>query len=490
MTDGLLAAGDVASVECRLEYQLVTVLTNDKITALKALLLSAPPATASKLWALLERMKVQGVKSIPTGELLEAMREAGIPSGVATGKPLDRVLSFDRLFFEPFENLFEHGSLHRLIPGSLPRIGLDPVWTLIIGQLAPDAYVDLEPLGTAASLRGDMAQAREYAQRMRTALLANINDIPPERLSALSKMPEASHILGRLIPMLSAEKAVREMWSGVQSLRGDMGEQSIHRLATAVKEAEDVNPQTATEILLMTMSVLPKPFQALRVLQRVSRGVDDRKIDTTHFAVIGRRVIELLRREGAVIEHAALGGVFDVDAVRSAIDRHNKIVHGMTRDTILSRKGPWKQELNSICSQVGSRLEMICHAAVKSLDLALPMDMVRKKNAGMLTEPRYRVAIDPTKMEIARCHMHFLVATRLLAPLAGFGGFRDNANRTSVGQLDAVCEGLLRVAGEGKTSPHFQDWIDATSTLISVLDGRLPAKNFERRITSLMRNAA
>ena len=468
----------------------MTVLTDDKIAALKALLLSTPPATAGKLWALLERMKVQGVQSIPTGELLDAMREAGIPSGFATGKAHMRILSFDRLFFEPFENLFENGSLHRLMPGSLPRIGLGPVWKLIIGQLAPDAYVDLEPLGTAASLRGDMTQAREYAEKMRSELLDNIQEIAPERLSALSKMPEASHILGRLIPLLSAEKVGREIWTGVQSLRGDMHEQSILRLATAVKEAENVNPQTATEILLLTMSILPKPYQALRVLQRVSRGVDDRKLDTTHFAVVGRRVIALLRRESAVIEHAAMGGTFDVDAVKAAIDRHNKLVQGMTRDAIMVPNGPWSKDLTAIRGQVGSRLEMICHAAVKSLDRALPMGMVRKKNAGMLTEPRYGSAIDPVKVEVARCHMQFLVASRLLAPLAGFGGFRDNASRTSVGQLDAICEGLVRAAREGETSPHFQDWINATSTLINALDGPLPAKNFERRITSMMKRAA
>ncbi len=468
----------------------MTVLTDDKIAALKALLLSTPPATAGKLWALLERMKVQGVQSIPTGELLDAMREAGIPYSFAMGNAHMRVLSFDRLFFEPFENLFENGPLHRLMPGSLPRIGLGPVWRLIIGQLAPDAYVDLEPLGTAASLRGDMTQAREYAEKMRSELLDNIQEISPERLSALSKMPEASHVLGRLIPLLSAERLGRQIWTGVQSLRGDMHEQSIQRLAAVVKEAENENPQIATEILLLTMSVLPKPYQALRVLQRVSRGVDDRKLDTTHYAIIGRRVIALLRREGAVIEHAALGGTFDVDAVKAAIDRHNKLVHGMTRDTILSQSGPWRQELNAICSQVGSRLEMICHAAVKALDVALPMALVRKKNAGSLSEPRYGAPIDPVKVEVARCHMQFLVASRLLAPLAGFGGFRDNASRTCIGQLDTICEGLVRVAREGETSPYFLDWINATSILINALDGPLPAKNFERRVTALVKRAA
>ena len=58
----------------------MTVLTDDKIAALKALLLSTPPATAGKLWALLERMKVQGVQSIPPGELLDAKQASRAPS--------------------------------------------------------------------------------------------------------------------------------------------------------------------------------------------------------------------------------------------------------------------------------------------------------------------------------------------------------------------------------------------------------------------------
>jgi hypothetical protein len=468
----------------------MTVLTAEKIAALKALLLSSPPAAAQKLWALLERMKVQGVQSIPTGELLDAMREAATPSGFTLGNACTRVASFDRLFFEPFENLLEDGPLNRLMPGSLPRIGLTHVWKLIIGQLACEAHDDLEPLGTAASLRGDMSQARDYAQKMRTEVLSIIQDIPPERLSALSKMPEAAHVLGRLVPLLTAEKAGREIWTGVQSLRGDMPDKSILRLAEVVKEVEDTDPQSATEILLLTMSLLPKPYQALSVLQHLSRGADDRKIDKTHFAVVGRRVIALLRREGTAIELAALGGVFDAEAVRAAIDRHNKLVHGMLRETILAPNGPWKQELNSVQGQVGSRLERICHEAVKALDSALPMHEVRKKNVGVLPEPRYGAAIDPAKVEAARCHMQFLAVTRLLAPLAGFAGFRDNANKTSAVRLDAICEGLVRLVREGETSPYFQDWINATCALISALDGPSPAKNFENRITVLMKNAA
>jgi hypothetical protein len=118
------------------------------------------------------------------------------------------------------------------------------------------------------------------------------------------------------------------------------------------------------------------------------------------------------------------------------------------------------------------------------------MVLVRKKNAGSLTEPRYGAPINPVKVEVARCHMQFLVASRLLAPLAGFGGFRDNASRTCIGQLDAICEGLVRVAREGETSPYFLDWINATSILINALDGPLPAKNFERRVTALVKRAA
>lgn len=468
----------------------MTVLTDDKVAALKALLVSTPPATASKLWALLERMKVQGVQSIPTVELLEAMREAGISSSFATGAGHFRVLSFDRLFFEPFENLFENGPLSKLTPGSLPRKGLGPAWKVISGQLAPDAFGRLEPLGTAASLNGNMSRAREHAREMRAELLAAIGDMPPERLSILGDNAETAHVLGRMPALLAAEKLGRELWHGVQSLRGDLHEQSIIRLGYAVKDAEAESPLVATELLLLTMATLPKPYQAIRVLQRVSRGADDRKLDNTHFSVIGRRVIALLRRESAVIEQASMGAAFEVPKVAAAIDRHNKLVHGMTRDSVLSPNGPWRTELTAICGLVGYRLEIICHTAVKALEQALPMDMVRKKYAGMLAEPRFGAAIDPNKLAIAECHVRFLTATRLLAPLAGFGGFRDNASRAVVAHIDSVCEGLIRVVREGETSPYLRDWIKAAATIIEAVDTPGAAKAFERRINGFLRKAA
>ena len=55
----------------------MTELTPEKIKELTSLMANAPPATAARLLAMFERMKIMGNQVIPSNDLISAMREAG-----------------------------------------------------------------------------------------------------------------------------------------------------------------------------------------------------------------------------------------------------------------------------------------------------------------------------------------------------------------------------------------------------------------------------
>jgi hypothetical protein len=170
----------------------MTDLTPEKIKELSALLAKAPPATAARLLAMFERMKVKGSEIIPGDELIAAMREAGMTKTVGASGFAVRLPTFERLFFEPFENLLENGPLDQMLPGSLPRSGLREVWLLIAGHFAPDDLVDLEPHAKAAILRGDMTNARRMALQLRTELLKSLQHSPMNPSPNKRKAPKLS----------------------------------------------------------------------------------------------------------------------------------------------------------------------------------------------------------------------------------------------------------------------------------------------------------
>ena len=112
----------------------MTELTPEKIKELTSLMANAPPATAARLLAMFERMKIMGNQVIPSNDLISAMREAGMTQANSGSITTVRLPSFERLFFEPFEKLFENDTLDRILPGSLPRAGVREVWYLIAGH--------------------------------------------------------------------------------------------------------------------------------------------------------------------------------------------------------------------------------------------------------------------------------------------------------------------------------------------------------------------
>jgi hypothetical protein len=460
------------------------VLTDDQISALESIVLTTTHANSAEVWSLLERVKVEGNRPNSIIALLEALRQAGLAPNFMLSNRLGRVFGFDRLFWEPFDGLVQSGELRSLVPGSLPRLGLVQAWNVIITELASDAFAEFDPLIREASLKNDLKEARKLAGKYREAVLELIADIADDRLAYLGETQESGFILGRLRPLLVADKLSRELWTGAQSPYGDMHDRSIDHLARCLMEQEARDPKFAVELLLLTMSTLEKPYHVLRAVTKLTPAANDTKLDVTQYAIIGKRLLGLIKQQSFFIKMASQNGTFSIQQITRTIDRFNQLAHGLSRSGLLEPLGPWQRELTELYAVTGETLGAICEMAVESLERALPRELVRKSKVGNIVLPRVSAMISPEKVQIARCHLEFVTATRLLAPLAGFSGFRDRAYDACADYLDFTAEALAQLTAEGDDSAHLDDWVWATTLMIAALDGSKPASNFERRIAA------
>lgn len=460
-------------------------LTPEKIRELTSLLASAPPATAARLLAMFERMKIMGSQVIPSNDLIVAMREAGMTSCAGHETDGVRLPSFARLFLAPFENLFEDGALDGLLPGSIPRAGLKEVWQLIAGRFAADDVADMEPLGRAAILRGDIDGARKFTANLRAALLKRLAGKSNEAIAHYGKTAASQAVLRRLVPLMVAETTGRDVWAAARVAKGELSDLGMKNICHHIRLLEDTDPDAARELILLTMTTLPRPAEALRVLNRVSNGDNDTKLDITNYAVIGRRVIAFAARCARQIEDAAQQVDFDGAALAATVDRYSHHLLDLEREVTLSHDGPWQQAIFAIRSRVGNRLEILCEEATTSLEAALPLQRVQRHNFAWTQEPRFDIQPCAQTLDFSVRHIAFVAASRLFAPLAGFGASRDKAAKHVASYLNLVSEAVLLAARQTQRPRHFDAWVEAAASLLEAFEGVKVAHVFERRIAAM-----
>jgi hypothetical protein len=463
----------------------MTDLTPEKIKELTALMASAPPATAARLLAMFERMKVEGNEVIPSNALIVAMREAGKTQVTGPGGKPVRLPTLQRLFFEPFQNLFESCEPEKMLPGSLPRSGLNEVWSLVAGHFIPAEVVEIELHSKPAILSGDMEKARSFAWQLRKALLKTIVSVSKQDIVSAGKTPAACAILARLVPLLIAEERGRDTLATAIDCKGELSELIVRVLCAQVRQLEEQHPDAARELLLLTMSNLPKPSEALRVLKGVSPLSNDRRLDATEFSVIGRRVIASAARAADVIQEAARTGKFDGAVLAATTESYHQSLQGLEREANLASDGPWRKAMLVIRDQVGNSLDTICQNVTLSLEVALPVERIQSLSLVWTQEPRIHTPLDQERVEIAIQGLRFIANAGLIAPLAGFGASRQQAAKHAGAYLDNVCKALLRLARfPNKPESLPPEWVNACTSLLEALDGVKAAHVFERRINA------
>lgn len=464
----------------------MTSLSPDKLAEVAALLEKTSPELAARLVALFERVKVKGDPSIPSDALLKAVRE----SGIGLPQHMTRLPGFDRLFYEPFESLFQSPVPDaRHLPGSLPRAGLKTVWELLTTEIAAEAHARLDPLVRAAILRGANQVARGHACEFRAALAAAFRQ--PQTLERWTDLIRRSgedagpqSVAARMPALLMAEHAARSDLAQVAGAGRDLPDGLVRGLGETLREVEADSAAAALELVLLAMSRCARPWQVLRVLTVASRDVTDRKLALTEFQLIGDRLIAMGGADFDLFAAAAAGQPFDPGTLVTAVEQFGNLVAGFLRQDVLSPDGPWRRDLQKLQSDASERLEAVCRRAATLTEQALPVDRVRLKNVGLVDRPRTHQELRMDRVEQLPGYYTFLRDVRLFAGAAGFSGARERAVREIDQHLNTVRDALLAARGADGRGAAFDQWVRVMAQLVEAFESGDAARTFERRMAA------
>jgi hypothetical protein len=461
----------------------MTAVTPEKLAEIASLLERTSPEMAARLLVMFERMKVKGAEAVPAEALLQAIRESGV---AVEADRVHRTPGFDRLFWIPFESLLEAPQAGTILPGSLPREGLSACWTIITRDILPDRFRAFDPDVRLASLRGDDAAAESLVGRFRAELLKALDAGTGADL--LAACEEAQPVGARLHDLLRAHAAVCAIKAPLMTGLGDLCPDACGELASATIELEAKSEHAAALFTLMLMTRLKRPQQVFRVLRNASHSVNDRKLDNTEFAVLGKRLLAKARRYLAEVEAAAVGrSPFDPGLIADSASALADLATGLEREDILDAHGPWRNDLLAIRKVLAERGTTICQRAIQLCQQVLPLDRVKVKGAGMLDCPRWHSPINAERLAILTAHAGFVSQLRLRASLAGFAAVRDKAERDIRAHVDTIANFLLAMRSrpeQGLDPSDVAAWRDALLALMTALDGVDAAGLFSRRLAA------
>lgn len=456
-------------------------LTNEKLARLTAVLASAPDHAAGRLVELFERMNVKGSQVIPGGVLIGALRDAGKIHALTGGKKNVRIPSFDRLFFEPFEGLFENGSVSTMRPGAIARSGLREAWQVILAHFVPAEFSQTKAKATESILKGDLFGAREMAQNMRATVLSKVKGLNPKDIAGLAKNEDAQAFLLRLVPLLLAQACARDTWARLLAKNEAQHESAVGALCGHVSTLFATNPAAASECLLITMSLLQDPSTALKVLNKLGRVANGTGPQEHDFNIACRRLHAIGSQNAALIERATAIGGFQGASAAAAIKAPLQILQGLKRQALSAQDSQLCNQIVESCQIADEHLIAICVRATTHLENTLPMEPVKSYAQASMNKPRLDMPPDMTRVQETVQHLAFVSEAQSLGTLWHFGMERERASKHAARYINDICEHLLRAAHISGGHENYQAWVGSLVSLIQVVQGPNAATVFEKR---------
>lgn len=458
---------------------------------LMALLGLLPPPIAAALIPEFESKKISGNNKLPLDEILAILRARASfaieePKPLIVNEPKEEIYrgpSLSRLFFEPFEALFEDENI-KALPGSFPRKILSKIWDAISEKIEPEKLGGFDKSVKTAMLRADSYGAKAHAARLRDLVIELLDEFNnPQIISQWTKevSPQQAE---RFFNLLKVEGLARSQHLNVDL---DLDETSVSPESAYTKlfiDLEEIKIEWAAEFALLLMANSRKPWQVVRFFKVLVKGTNDRKLSMTAFNVVGQRIFGMLNRFLDEIHLTQSQDDFDGSELAQKVEAYNKLNHGLDREGIMTTDGPWRNELKIIRGRAGQMFNDLCEKAEKETRNAYPVDKTKLKGAGTLDVPRTNIEPNRSKIHTALNFIKFIMEARLFAPLAGFSGARDNAQKAILRHSDAVKNGLVTLKGLEETGKFHEKWVEAAIDLTRGIEDNDAAKSFARRIAA------
>ncbi|KAF0117223.1 MAG: hypothetical protein FD163_2050 [Hyphomonadaceae bacterium] len=454
-------------------------MNQDKKILLLGLLARLPANISAALIPEFETMRAGGAKHLPFDEIIELLeKNCIVQEAEVKFQP-----SLSRAFFEPFEALFENADT-KLLPGSIDRKILTNIWVAISSKIDPMRLDEIETKHSNAILRNDLTSRSQCGAMVRDECLglqevADDPEILSEWDSAISKVQSV-----RFYNLLKVENKAREHHLCVD-LDLDVETSSPESVYTDFfKALEDENVNWAADFALLLMANSAKPWHVMRFFKSLAKGTNDRKLSLTALNTVGERLLATLDRMLDEINARKSTGDFDGVELAAQIEEYNKLNHGLEREEIMARDGPWRNKLKIIRGKAGKLFADCCENAETAVIAAYVLDRTKVKGAGTMDIPRTSSEPNMAKVQTALNFASFITAVRLFAPLAGFSGAHEKTYKVILRHSDLVRNGLITLKQLEDGGKFYEQWVDIAEQLTAEIDDKDAAKSFRRQIAA------
>lgn len=454
-------------------------MNQHKQTLLLGLLAKLPSNISAALVPEFETMRDEGGKNLPFDEILELLRK----NSPVQEPEVKFIPSLSRMFFEPFEALFETSDT-KLLPGSIDRSILANIWEAFAGEVDSQKLKELETKHSAAVARNDYTTKALCGAMARDLCLEQPDFAEDAEILSTwdSAISPAQSV--RFYNLLKVERKAREHHLSV-NLDLDVESSSPESAYTDFfKALEDEDVNWAADFALLLMANSAKPWHVMRFFKSLARGTNDTKLSMTALNTVGERLLAMLDRMLDAINAKRLTGDFDGVELASQIEEYNKLNHGLEREEIMARDGPWRNKLKVIRGKAGKLFADCCENAESAVIAAYIVDRTKVKGAGTMDMPRTGSEPNMLKVKTALNFAAFITAVRLFAPLAGFSGAHEKTYKVILRHSDIVRNGLITLKQLEECGKFYDAWVDIAEQLTAEIDDKDAAKSFRRQIAA------
>lgn len=453
---------------------------NINLDHIRGLISRASPEVAAGLFAHLELLQKSARDKLPFDELLELARS----KIVQYHSEIERSPSVSRIFFQPFEALFEDFSPDQLpMPGSFPREQLGKIWNVIEENFKTGEFEEVYLKAYSASAAHDIKTAEKHVVRLRTLALMALEAIGGAALHTFdaSINEENSQRFFRLLQVVkAADERKLSLFVDVERL----SDADLRPYSDLVRSLDANDFHLSADLLLCLMGNTQKPWQVLRIIYTGVIGANDHKLAVSGYGVVGDRLLAIMAKQTQPL--AQYPKMLEIDSAKMVYetDAFAQISKGIERSNLLADGGPWRKKLNEIRNQAGNAFNEICEKAVTVVTNCFALDKGRIKGVGAMEIPRCFKELDMQKVKLSLEYASFIRDTRLLAPNAGFSGARDQAHKELLRHCDQLKNGMIAIKDHVDCGKFYAEWSKWAIELVSIVDDASAAKSLQRRIAA------
>lgn len=452
-----------------------------ELESIKDMIMRASPAVAANLLKRLEQIRESDGARLPFDELIELAREK---TQDYKGK-IERCPSVSRIFFTPFESLFEdeaNGIVN--LPGSFDRAQLKKIWEVISTKIANQAFETIVPKLKAAIMMDDKRAMRNLSRKLREVAFDEICELEDKLIlhNLDNSIPKTSAV--RFVNLLAIEYEALKREISIEVDIADVNDAEIREYVQFLTILDKRDLNLAADFMLCLMGNSKKPWQAMRVIKAAVVGISDRKLAATAYSVLGDRLLAMMGNHVDAFAALRKANKIDGKAMALAVEEYNLISIGIERCNILIDGGPWMIRLKEHRARAAQLFHEFCERAEETLSNAFPLDKGRIKGVGAFDIPRCYADLSDEKVELAMEFAVFIRESRLFAPNAGFGAARETAHRNMLRHCDGLKNGLIAIVKHEDRGKFFDKWADIVVEVVAIIDDASAAKSLERKIAA------